>query len=358
MITISLCMIVKNEEAVIERCLNSVKDIVDEIVIVDTGSTDNTKDIVKKYTDKLYNFTWIDDFSAARNYSFSKATMDYILWLDADDVILEEDVEKFKKLKGNFDPTVDIVMMNYITNRDAEGNITFSYLRERLSKRSNNYVWSEPVHECLNIYGNIITTDICISHKKEVVASPNRNLVIYEKIIAEGKELSPRGLFYYARELYNNARYDDSITYFNKFLDSEMGWLEDNIRACYDISNCYLLIKDKKNMLKALIRSFQYDTPRSEICCQLGYYYFNENDYNRAIFWYELATKVKRPEGSWGFILNDCSGYLPYIQLCVCYYRIGNLELAIKYNEKAFEMKHDDASVAFNREFFASLNKK
>lgn len=70
MITISLCMIVKNEEKVLARCLDSIADLMDEIIIVDTGSSDNTKEIAKKYTDKIYDFAWIDDFSAARNYSF------------------------------------------------------------------------------------------------------------------------------------------------------------------------------------------------------------------------------------------------------------------------------------------------
>ena len=69
MITISLCMIVKNEERVLKRCLDSVRDLVDEIIIVDTGSTDATKRIAAGYTDKIYDFTWNDDFSAARNFA-------------------------------------------------------------------------------------------------------------------------------------------------------------------------------------------------------------------------------------------------------------------------------------------------
>ena len=73
MVTISLCMIVKNEERILARCLDSVKDLVDEIVIVDTGSADATRRIAQTYTDRVYDFTWIDDFSAARNFAFSKA---------------------------------------------------------------------------------------------------------------------------------------------------------------------------------------------------------------------------------------------------------------------------------------------
>lgn len=102
MITISLCMIVKDEEDVIGRCLDCVKDIMDEIIIVDTGSTDRTKEIVSAYTSNIYDFEWIDDFSAARNYSFSKATKDYIMWLDADDVLLSKDIIKLKNLKKLF----------------------------------------------------------------------------------------------------------------------------------------------------------------------------------------------------------------------------------------------------------------
>ena len=96
MITISLCMIVKNEERILKRCLDSVKDLVDEIVIVDTGSTDTTRQIAERYTDKIYDFTWIDDFSAARNFAFSKATQEYIYSADADEVLSEENRQRFR----------------------------------------------------------------------------------------------------------------------------------------------------------------------------------------------------------------------------------------------------------------------
>ena len=74
--TISLCMIVKNEEMHIARCLDSVAELVDEIIIVDTGSTDRTAEIASGYTSKVCSYTWGDDFSAARNDSFSRASMD------------------------------------------------------------------------------------------------------------------------------------------------------------------------------------------------------------------------------------------------------------------------------------------
>ena len=99
MITISLCMIVKNEENVIDRCLSSLADIVDEIIIADTGSTDSTKSIVSKYTDKIYDFKWTGDFSEARNFVASKASCEYIYTADADEFLDEENREKLKRLK-------------------------------------------------------------------------------------------------------------------------------------------------------------------------------------------------------------------------------------------------------------------
>lgn len=99
LIGISLCMIVKNEERVLARCLNSALRAVDEIITVDTGSTDKTKEIAARYSDKVFDFEWCDDFSAARNFAFSKAERDYILWLDADDVLLPPDLEKLIDLK-------------------------------------------------------------------------------------------------------------------------------------------------------------------------------------------------------------------------------------------------------------------
>ena len=98
-VSLSLCMIVKNEEKVLSRALDGVKGRVDEIVIADTGSEDGTKKIAARYTDKVYDFEWKDDFAAARNFSFSKATGDYVMWLDADDIVTPENGELLAKLR-------------------------------------------------------------------------------------------------------------------------------------------------------------------------------------------------------------------------------------------------------------------
>ena len=91
MITVSLCMIVKNEEDTLPRCLKSVQGLVDEIIVVDTGSQDATVQRAQDLGAQVYAFPWVEDFAKARNFSFSKATQQYCLWLDADDVLTPQD---------------------------------------------------------------------------------------------------------------------------------------------------------------------------------------------------------------------------------------------------------------------------
>ena len=99
MVTISLCMIVKNEADILRRCLTSVADLMDEIIIVDTGSTDHTKEVAAEFTDKIYDYVWENDFAAARNFAFSKAEMEYIYSADADEVLDEVNRNRYAELK-------------------------------------------------------------------------------------------------------------------------------------------------------------------------------------------------------------------------------------------------------------------
>ena len=355
MISISLCMIVKNEERVLKRCLDSVKDIVDEIIIVDTGSHDKTKDIAKKYTDKIYDFKWEDDFSKARNFSFSKATKEYILWLDADDVILNEDKEKLLELKSSLDKNVDIVMMKYNIAYDKNGEATYSYNRERLVKRDKEYKWVSPVHEVIVPSGNIIFSDIAISHKKEKKTYSKRNLNIFKNMIKKGKELDARQQYYYARELYYHSMYYQAIQEFNKFFNRNDGWIENKISACLDMYNCYQALKDEENSLKILFKSFEYDIPRASVCCNIAKHFYLIGNYNTAIFWYDLATKLKPRLETGAFEDLDCYNYIPYLGLCVCYDKLKKYDIAKEYNEKVGKLRPNDEKYLYNKKYFDKL---
>ena len=345
MVTISLCMIVKNEEDTLGRCLSSAKSVVDDIIIVDTGSEDRTREVAAGFTDKIFEFEWIDNFSAARNYSYEQATMDYILWLDADDIILPEDVIKLKKLKETIQPGTDAIMMRYDTGFDTLGRVTFSCFRERLSKRSRNYKWKEPVHEYLEAGGNRINADVCITHAKPYGKRGERNIRIYENLITEGKELSSRGMYYYARELKGHGRYAEAIDWFSLFLDSGKGWVEDNITACGELANCYLMENKQNEALSAMLYSFNYDTPRAEVCCQIGSYFKEQGRYRQAIFWFELILKLEKDDNNWGFQQQDCWGYIPCIELAVCYDKLGEYEKATLFKEMAVQYKSDPHGV-------------
>ena len=355
MISISLCMIVKDEERLLKRCLDSVKDIVDEIVIVDTGSKDKTKDIARKYTDKLYDFKWEDDFSKARNFSFSKATKEYILWLDADDVILKEDKEKLLELKRNLDKNVDIVMMKYNIAYNKNGEVTYSYNRERLVKREKEYKWVSPVHEVIIPSGNIIFSDIAISHKKEKKSYSKRNLNIFKNMIKKGEKLDARQQFYYARELYYHSMYNEAIKEFNIFFERNDGWIENKISACLDMYNCYQALKDEDNSLKILFRSFEYDMPRASICCNIAKHFYLIGNYNTAIFWYDLATKLKPRFKTGAFEDLDCYNYIPYLGLCVCYDKLKKYDIAKEYNEKVGKLRPNDEKYLYNKKYFDGL---
>ncbi|HHL0974614.1 TPA: glycosyltransferase family 2 protein, partial [Bacillus cereus] len=169
MATISLCLIVKNEEGVLDRCLQSVQGIPDEIIIVDTGSTDTTKEIAKRWTEHVYDFTWIYDFSAARNEVFRYATKEYIFWLDADDVLEPGDANKLQILKRVLDSDVDAdaVSMKYHADFDAQGNVTGSVIRNRLFKREKQYKWTGVVHEHVEVAptDRILASDVVVTHQ-------------------------------------------------------------------------------------------------------------------------------------------------------------------------------------------------
>lgn len=220
LITISLCMIVKNEEDVIARCLNSVKEAIDEIIIVDTGSTDRTKEIATSLGAKVYDFEWINHFAAARNFSFQQATSDYIMWLDADDVLMPEDLARLLELKQREPFNYDTVTMKYNLAFDENGKPTYSYRRNRLVKRSMNFEWIGPVHEYLSVYGSSFHSDIAVTHRKERHAS-NRNLDIYLARLEQGEEFTPRDQFYFANELRDHARYEEAIQWYDLFLEGK-----------------------------------------------------------------------------------------------------------------------------------------
>lgn len=352
MITISLCMIVKNEEDSLARCLESITPLVDEIVIVDTGSTDATKEIAAKFTDRVYDFTWIEDFSAARNFAFSKATKEYLLWLDADDVILPEDAAQIQQLKETLEPDIDMVYLKYNTGFDPQGNVTFSYYRERLVRSAANFRFAGVVHEAISPRGKTQYCDAAVTHRKIHVADSERNLRIYEHLLKQGGILPPRDRFYYARELFYHQRFSDAVAQLEVLLQEPLAWIENKIEGCRLLANCHRQLGNSQQALWALLRSLEFDQPRAEICCDIGHHWFHQACYPQAIFWYKAALSCTRNDKSGGFVEPDCYGYLPAVQLCVCNHRLGNMADAKSYHVLSGQLKPQGEAFLFNKQFF------
>ena len=319
-ITVSLCMIVKNEERILARCLDSVADLMDEIIIVDTGSTDRTKEIASKYTDQIYDFVWIDDFSAARNFAFSKAHMDYIYSADADEVIDQENRDQFRRLKANLLPEIEIVQMKYgnqlqygtVYNFDEE-------YRPKLFKRQRTFVWQEPIHETIRLDPIVFDSDIAITHMPES-SHAGRDLANFRKQTDKGIRLSAHLHEMYARELFVAGEEEDFLRaepFFTESAKDTERSADELVEACCVVAHAARLRGDAvaffKHASKVIIGE-----GCSEICCEMGHFYADREDYEEAAIWYYNAVYETHP-----VIALAAGGEWPLQGLIHCYERLG-----------------------------------
>ena len=358
MASISLCMIVRDEEDVLGRCLESAGELVDEIIIVDTGSKDKTKEKALQYTDKIYDYSWQDDFSAARNFSLAKGTKDFLMWLDADDVISADDAGKFKRLKETLESDTDMVMMPYITAFDESGKAVFSYYRERIFRNRRGFAFRGRVHEAVTPAGKIVYWDAAVEHRKVHPGNSTRNLRIYENMELSGEYFDSRSLYYYGRELIGHKKYEKAIRILEEFLGREDAWVENRIDATRRLADAWYAKDNDKNALKVLLKALEYDVPRGETCCCLGRHFQERGQYEQAVYWYTQALAAKKNMMSGAFIEEDCYGFLPAISLCVCHDRMGDLEQAEYYNEMAGKFRPDSPYYLQNREYFRGVKDK
>ncbi|NCE64169.1 glycosyltransferase [Pseudoflavonifractor sp. 524-17] len=349
---LSLCMIVKNEADVLARCLESAAGLYDELIVVDTGSTDATKSVAARFTDQIFDFPWIDDFSAARNFAFDQATLPHCMWLDADDILLPADREGFLQVKEQALPEADVVMAPYHTGAAQDGAPALSYYRERIVRRSPLFRWSGAVHEAISPAGNVVYTQAAVTHRKEKQGDPDRNLRILQGIVDSGRNLTPREQFYYGRELAGHSRFQDAALVLEQFLTVGWGWRENSIEACRVLATCYTALHSPRRALRALLESLAFDAPRAEVCCDLGALFLNRGDYPAAIRWYEQALNCPRDDRSGAFIVPACYDYLPAIQLCLCWYRLGDREKAAAWNKRAGAARPEDPFYLYNKAFF------
>lgn len=332
MVTISLCMIVKNEENVLARCLQSIHDLMDEIIIVDTGSTDRTKEIAAEYTDQIYDFEWTADFSAARNFAFSKAKCEYIYSADADEVLDKENREKFKVLKNVLLPEVEIVQM-YYTNQLSCGTV-YNFdkeLRPKLFRRLRRFCWIEPVHETVRLLPVVFDSDIEIRHLPEKLHT-GRDLEIFRAMTDRGEILSERLCDFYARELYISGTLEDfqqAEEYFTRLADDDRTTPEQMKTAVCVVVRAAALRGDYLKMYRYAMKGVAAEGI-SEVCWELGEYYYGQKEYKEAALWFYNAAYQSE------CVLNiHYKGDKPLLRLSDCYEKMGMQEEAAEYRNEA-----------------------
>ena len=333
MIQISACLIVKNEEAVLARCLDSICDLVEEIIIIDTGSTDKTKEIAEKYTDKIYDFTWIDDFSAARNFAFSKAEMEYIYSADADEVLDEKNQKLFLLLKKTLLPEIDIVQMYY--KNQLAYNTTYNFdreLRPKLFKRLRTFQWEDSVHESVRLEPIIYDSEIEICHMP-LGNHAMRDFEVIRQAYEKKGYLSAKLWGMYARELFIAGEQQDFIEAFPKFekrFQNEVlsgQAMRETLCVLVQASFCK---EDWHKMFTYALKNIALGVPSAEVCCVLGEYYKQRKEYAEARIWYYNAVYEAECECN-----IHMGGDIPLEQMAYCCEQEGNEEEAEQYRELA-----------------------
>jgi glycosyltransferase involved in cell wall biosynthesis/predicted Zn-dependent protease len=264
---VSLCMIVKNEEDNLRPCLQSVADLVDEMIVVDTGSTDGTKEIAADLGARVFDFPWQDSFSAARNESLRHATGDWIFWLDADDRVDEENRGKLKQLFANLTKGNAAYSMKCLCLPEGPASAATVVDHVRLFRNDPRIRWQYRVHEQIlpairQSGGDARQVDVTIQHTgyQDPVwrgTKDNRNLRLLEMDHADDPE-NPFTLFNLGWTYEEMKRPLDALPLLQRSLElSSPG--DSIVRKLFSlIMECHRQLGQKEDALRACIQGRQF----------------------------------------------------------------------------------------------------
>lgn len=231
---LSVSMIVRDEEGLLPRCLESVRGA-DELVIVDTGSTDRTKGIAAEFGARVFDFAWCDDFSKARNFSLELCTGDWVLVIDADEVLEPGGIQKIRDaIEGaGAHRTVEIRMV-------AESDSEFHVL-PRVFRKCSEVQWSGAIHEYLTIVeSNPSEIVIRYGHSPAHLGDPDRAFRILKKAVAADPN-AIRDVYYLAREYWYRKDYITAVWWYTDYL-SRAVWLPEKADAWLMKARCLWLL--------------------------------------------------------------------------------------------------------------------
>lgn len=256
---ISVVMIVKNEAAVLARCLESVKDA-DEIIICDTGSTDGTLDVARRYTDKIYtDYTWSDHFADARNHAKSKATGDWILSIDADEFL----TCPFSVVRD----AARLAFMAVNVKMTAEYGPQSQFWFPRLFRRSENVWWEGAVHNHLSVMGEDIPAEIVtitFGYSPAHADDRFRSLRILEKEVALHPECV-RERFYLGREYFYRSMYDKALPMLGQYVQQSR-FLAEKAEAFLTMARAYWELRMPDDARDALVQAIIINPHFKEAC--------------------------------------------------------------------------------------------
>ena len=346
--SLSICMIVKNEERNIERCLQSIHHIADEIIVVDTGSTDNTKVIASKYNAKIYDFQWIDDFSKARNYSIEKAKCDWILILDGDDEFEKRDGSRLLELINRKD-AADIYIFNTICYvGEKAGNEKILNVNIRLFKNIPELRYQGRIHESVvskKTDTKMETAEITVYHYGYLNVyvkeqeKRKRNMRILKKQLEEQPE-NPYFLFCMGNEYFALGLVEKSLEYFNSSFE------KCNKKDIYvpklliRIIMAYQLLKDYNKAIFYIDKALSLYPNYTDVEYIRGSIYHSKGIVTKAIKCFKKCLKMSEPPAVLNFIIGVGTYKAHYALGCI-YHQMEDYSEALLHYNQALIIKPD-----------------
>ena len=336
--TLSVTIICKDEEANLARLLPKL-NFANQVVVVDTGSSDRSAEVAKQYAE-VYYYKWCNDFAKARNYAISKARCDYVMWLDCDDDLPDKTVKVISDWLSDVNQNRDFVYLKYRMGFDSH----FWFWRERIVRRSRECRFKGFIHEAICPFGQTHYLDCDVIHTSTADHSA-RNLEIYRDALSRGKRFTARDKFYYARTLWESGLTDEAVPLLKRVAGSGKTYITDRASAYKLIARNCLKNADYKSLFKYLSRSLSLLPPDAETCCLFGDAYYNMRTYYYASVWYELALQTRCQVG---FVNDYYKRVYPCIQLSVCWWRQGDAVKAKYYHKLAKSYDPTNAAVVNN----------
>lgn len=337
MIPVSVCIIAKNEEKNIEKCLRAIHKHPFEIVVVDTGSTDRTKEIAARYADKVVDFEWIDDFSAARNFSISQASHDWILVIDCDEFIDKLNFREMQNLMSQYPYAIGQLARDNICY-DQHHNTVHTYDRvERLFNR-RSYHYEGTIHEqVVRIDGGQgfgFEFPLYITHTgyhgtpEEIQAKSERNLRLLELELE--KHPDDPFLYYHLGESYClNNDYEKAYEYFDKGFYLDMDESLEYVQRMVISYGYVLMYTNRLDKAQSLENLYDYFSDNADYLFMLGNIYLKVRRNEDALRAFLAATACKKhfDEGT--------NTYRSFHNIGCIYEAYGHFDEAKKYFQKA-----------------------